>query len=102
MNDEKVCRLCARPISQHADDTEDCLRHAIRRIEALEHRAATLVKTFGEPGKCRGCGADIFWLTTFRNGKAAPYDATGVTHFASCPSAAQFKKQPAKQEAARG
>ena len=99
MTDEKICKLCARPVSQHADDPEDCLKHAIRRIEALEERAATLVKAVGEPGKCRGCGAEIFWLTTFRNGKAAPDDATGVTHFATCRSAAQFRKQPAKQEA---
>jgi hypothetical protein len=100
MTDERICKLCGRPVSQHADDPEDCLRHAIRRIEALEHRAATLVKIVGEPGKCRGCGAEIFWLTAFKSGKPAPYDTTGLTHFATCPKAAQFMKQPAKQEAA--
>lgn len=93
MTEERICKLCARPISQHADDPEDCLRHAVRRIDALERRAEALVKLVGEAGTCRGCRAEIFWLKAFRTGKPAPYDANGVSHFATCPSAAQFKKQ---------
>ena len=92
MSDERLCKLCARPVSQHDDSPDDCARHAILRIEALEQRAATLVKLVGEPGMCRGCGAEIFWVTAFKSGKPIPYDGTGITHFASCPKAGQFRR----------
>ncbi len=49
--------------------------------------------------KCRSCGASIVWLRT-RLGKAIPYDVLPVddkgqqtvTHFATCPHAAQHRK----------
>ena len=54
MNAERLCKLCARPVSAHGDDRDDCARHAILRIEALEQRAASLIKLIGEPA----CAAD--------------------------------------------
>jgi hypothetical protein len=92
MTDERLCKLCARPVSAHGDNADDCARYTILRIQALELRAATLVKLIGEPGACRGCGAEIFWLTAFKSGKPIPYDANGVTHFASCSKAHEFRK----------
>ena len=90
---ERVCKLCARPVSIHGDDPDDCARHTLLRVEQLEQRAAALVKIIGEPGTCRGCGAEIFWMKAFRSGKSIPYDPSGVTHFATCPQKEQFQKQ---------
>lgn len=39
---------------------------------------------------CRACGAMLYFLRT-KNGKQAPYTATGLNHFADCPQRAQFK-----------
>lgn len=52
---------------------------------------ALLLKQIGDPGKCRGCGADIWWVT-HKNGKKAPYTAAGLNHFADCSAANKFKK----------
>lgn len=45
----------------------------------------------GEPVKCRGCEALIYWVT-HKNGKRAPYTAAALNHFINCPAAAQFGK----------
>ncbi|MGA8594473.1 MAG: hypothetical protein WB676_06985 [Bryobacteraceae bacterium] len=92
MNTERLCKLCARPVSQHGDSPDDCARHAILRIEAIEQRAASLIKLVGEPGTCRGCGAEIFWVKAFKSGKPVPYDPSGITHFATCSKAQEFRK----------
>lgn len=64
-----------------------------------------------ELGKCRGCGAEIIWVTT-ANRKSMPVDAKPetrmveigagsgvfeakkayVSHFATCPKAGEFRK----------
>ena len=57
----------------------------------------------GDPGRCKACGADIWWMKT-RNGKVAPYTKHGVSHFMDCPKAEEFrvygrkKKKPEKQD----
>jgi hypothetical protein len=60
--------------------------------EELEHRATWLVTHVGNPGKCSGCGASIYWMKHAQTGKAAPYDPEGSSHFATCPQAARFKR----------
>lgn len=40
---------------------------------------------------CRGCGAPVYWITTAA-GKAMPVDLDGVSHFATCPQAAKFRR----------
>jgi hypothetical protein len=45
-----------------------------------------------EPKACRGCGAQIYWIIT-PNGKDMPVNADGISHFATCPDAAKFRKQ---------
>lgn len=63
-------------------------------------------------GKCKGCGAEIYWVKT-DNGKNMPIDAqpekriviqefmgkrsgkfvdTYISHFATCPQAKRFKR----------
>jgi hypothetical protein len=69
------------------------LQQALRDIE--EQRAATLalLKAVGDEGRCKGCGAAIYWIK-HRNGRRAPYEAsTGRNHFIGCPNAADFKKK---------
>lgn len=45
---------------------------------------------------CRLCGRPVFWLTT-KNGKAAPISAYGITHFADCPRAEEFRAKGKKR-----
>lgn len=54
-------------------------------------RVKVLMQTVGEPGTCKGCGADIFWIVT-KSGKRAPYTALGLNHFADCPKASAFRR----------
>ncbi len=64
-----------------------------------------------QKGVCRSCKADILWIATLK-GKAHPvdpqkltiYDEEGavrrgwITHFATCPSAAQHRKPKGKSD----
>ncbi len=52
----------------------------------------TLLTNIGDPGKCRGCSAEIFWVT-HKNGKKTPYTPAGLNHFVDCPAAKQFGKK---------
>ena len=42
--------------------------------------------------QCRGCGARIVWVKT-SNDKWTPANLDGTPHWASCPKAAEFKKE---------
>lgn len=54
---------------------------------------------FSSIGECRSCHAPIAWTTT-PNGKAAPLDPDGHSHFATCPQAADWTaRQKARQQA---
>ncbi len=67
------------------------LAHAIQQAyERGAKLARDLIRVAGEPGKCRGCGAAIYWVKT-ANGKRAPYSTTGVSHFVDCPVSEQFR-----------
>lgn len=65
---------------------------------------------------CRGCAREIIWMKTANN-RAHPFDAKQtllliedgngskvvrqghVSHFATCPNAAQFSRKPAPEQA---
>jgi hypothetical protein len=60
------------------------------------------------PGQCRSCHAPVYWIVT-GHGKRMPVDCEvdgaqrpgrdpgrGVSHFATCPHAAQHRKRGAK------
>ena len=55
-------------------------------------RVELLLAIVGDKGRCRGCGAEIWWVKTKR-GKPAPYDVDGLSHFATCPEAGRFRKE---------
>jgi hypothetical protein len=62
--------------------------------EVLIARANTLgrlLRTVGDFGECRGCSAIIWWVTT-KTGRAAPYNADGTSHFATCPKSDEFRR----------
>lgn len=48
--------------------------------------------TIGNPGPCRGCGQLMLWVT-LPSGKRTPLNATGITHFATCPKAGDFRRR---------
>ena len=54
------------------------------RIKALLRDIA------GEPKKCRGCDALLYWVT-HANGRRAPYTEEAVKH--DCPNARSFHKK---------
>ena len=57
-----------------------------------EGRMQHLLKQIGWPGQCRGCAAQVLWVT-HRGGAKTPYDPDGMPHFATCPEAKRFKKE---------
>jgi len=59
-------------------------------LPTLEKRIEHLLTQVGKPGKCRGCGADLYWVRHL-NGKLAPYTPDGLNHFINCPQAAMFR-----------
>lgn len=44
------------------------------------------------PSPCRGCGRMV-WMVRHKNGKAAPYTAELLNHFADCEARKEFKKK---------
>jgi hypothetical protein len=44
------------------------------------------------PTHCRSCDALVLWLES-TNGKRAPMNPDGVSHFATCPDADRWRKK---------
>jgi hypothetical protein len=42
--------------------------------------------------QCKGCFHKIYWIPT-RAGKMMAVDPDGLSHFATCPRARQFRKE---------
>jgi ferredoxin len=45
------------------------------------------------PSTCRGCDRTVFWIVT-EAGRKMPVDPDGISHFATCPEAASFRRRP--------
>ena len=57
------------------------------------HNIVALYKAIGaDEGKCRHCGKRIWWVTT-KSGKPSPSTVDGLSHFADCPGASNFRKR---------
>jgi len=54
--------------------------------------AVPLGWTADNVGQCRSCGATVMWCLT-SNGKKAPIDRDGKSHFATCPQADSWRKR---------
>lgn len=59
--------------------------------EELRSRILVLLKQIGTPGRCRACGATIYWVQHL-NKRWAPYTELGLNHFADCPKREEFKR----------
>lgn len=46
----------------------------------------------GDPRPCRKCGRPIWLLTNPATGEKMPFTDEGLSHFADCPGAADFRK----------
>ena len=60
-------------------------------VENLHRNIGALLRNVGDPGKCKGCGRDIYWVM-HNNARKAPYTADGLNHFANCPKADDFRR----------
>jgi len=69
----------------------DELRAAIDTEPKWQENVSRLLANIGDPGQCRGCGADIFWVI-HKNGKRVPYTPQALNHFIDCPKAQEFKR----------
>ena len=47
---------------------------------------------FDNMGRCASCQAPIVWTITAK-GNRAPLDRDGVSHFATCPNAADHRRK---------
>ncbi|MES2210935.1 MAG: hypothetical protein V4515_12255 [Chloroflexota bacterium] len=43
-------------------------------------------------GRCRSCSAEVLWCLT-PNGKKAPLNADGTSHFSNCPQSDQWRRR---------
>jgi len=68
------------------------LKVARDALQAMVRNTSSLLKQIGNPGRCSGCNAAIWWVT-HRNGKPVPYTGVGLNHFADCPARSRFKKE---------
>lgn len=64
----------------------------------FQHNIEQILLICGDPGRCKACGADVWWIRT-RKGKVMPWNRWGESHFADCPRADDFrKKKPVKHD----
>lgn len=70
---------------------EEESNRAIVEANRLRRNIALLLNQVSTRGVCRGCGAEIFWITT-KNAKLSPHDIDGTSHFATCPKGNLFRK----------
>lgn len=55
-----------------------------------QSRLDRVLNTLGSAGNCKSCGAPVLWITS-KNGKSTFWNKNGVSHWATCPNAAQHK-----------
>lgn len=51
-----------------------------------------LLKALGAPAECKRCGQTIYWIVSGKTGKKNPITEEGISHFADCPNAKEFKR----------
>jgi len=67
--------------------------------ETIQAVVAGFAKAIGaKSGECSKCGRGLWWCVT-RNGKKQPIDAElGISHFANCTHAQDFRKRQAADD----
>lgn len=51
-----------------------------------------LLNMIGTHDFCKGCGKEIWWVVHPKTNKSMPINSEGLSHFADCPRAEDFKK----------
>lgn len=74
-----------------ADRLREQLAEALARAGRAEANLTKLLAAAGEPGRCRDCGAVVYWVQ-HKTGRRGIYTPEGVSHFADCPGAAKFRR----------
>ena len=87
--DKPLCDKCG--LYHGAADT--CIR-------VLQANMVDLLLRIGSPAKCKGCGAQVVWLTHL-NGKKAPYTLKGLNHFVDCPVRDRFSTRDSTHQMER-
>ena len=82
------CNLMHAPCEARERGAVSFVECSLKQAQAI----TALLKAIGEPGVCRGCYAEIVWVT-HRNGKKTPYTPAGLNHFVHCPKREQFKEK---------
>lgn len=54
-------------------------------------RITALLDIVGGQGKCKGCGAKVWWVVT-KHGKRMPISDSGISHFVDCPESERFRR----------
>ena len=60
-------------------------------MDQLKTNIVRLLNMIGDAGHCRACGRPIWWVLT-KNGKKMPVTDEGISHFADCTKAGEFRK----------
>jgi len=69
------------------------------KLEASQRIISDLLKHVGSKGRCKWCGADIVWIRHNDTSKNAPYDLSGINHWATCSKAKEHRNvKPASTE----
>lgn len=79
--------------STPAHDGSGAGEPAIGDAAALRKNIAALLKNVGDPGVCRGCKAEIWWMVHRATGRITPYNQDGANHFIDCPDRESFRKR---------
>lgn len=58
--------------------------------DSKSHIRVLLTMIAGEPARCK-CGREI-WFIRMKSGRCSPITDEGLSHFADCPNAADFRK----------
>jgi len=88
-----------RELSLRLEESVRATAQARKELSELQCSAALLVRMVGKPGTCRWCNADVYWVIhqygphRKPNGQPteAPYDPTGINHWATCPLAKEHR-----------
>jgi hypothetical protein len=76
------------PIERMANN----LAELTQELEAQNKALTDLLKRVGDPGICKGCRAEIYWVF-HRNGHRTPYNRNGTNHFTTCIHRELFRRK---------
>ncbi len=98
---DQLARQSLRYYAKYTDDKElaDDILCRVGELDAMDcpklakqtNHATALLKVIAPPSGCSSCMETIYWIVT-KNGKRAPYNPDGTSHFATCPNADAHRK----------